>query len=111
MYVTKPIDIPLLTQELAAAGIDVPNGISSSGWPPETPYHQEIYTTDGQGHPQELPPGSEAVVEAHDASRPKRLDAFESQEDAERLLRVRERAETDPAFAALAELTLGKQGS
>lgn len=35
---------------------------------------------------------------------------FEQSEDAERLAVVNERAQVDPAFAALVELTLGKEG-
>jgi hypothetical protein len=65
MHVTKRLDLPALTQELAAAGIDVPNGLATSGWLPEAPYEQELFTSDGRGGPSELPPGSQAVVDAH----------------------------------------------
>lgn len=93
-----PIDLPRLNRELAAV---VPEGVyirddylyrSNDAWPPE-----------------ECPPEAVPIVEAHDASTPRRTRAFESQEDAERLALVAERAQTDPAFAALAELALGKQ--
>ena len=111
MHVTKPVDLALLTEELAAAGISVPNGLSASGWPLETPYEQEIYTTDDQGQPVELPPGSEAVVEAHDARKPQKLTAFEEAEDRERLRVINERSRTDPAYAALADYVLKGKGT
>lgn len=62
-----------------------------------------------------LDPVDIADVEAVIAAHVKKPDPVTSQtlalgEDVERLALVRERAETDPAFAALAELTLGKEG-
>lgn len=104
MRVTKPLDMPLLTTEMDAAG--VPNrGLGTANT--ETPGEVELYTFDAEGMWDELPPEAGPVVDAHDASRPTRTAAFETSEDQERLRIVNERAREDPAFAALADLTLG----
>jgi hypothetical protein len=66
MRVTRRIDLPLLEAELADAGIAVP-GLSLSGELPDDPGAQELTTHDADGYPVELPPGSEAVVDAHTA--------------------------------------------
>jgi hypothetical protein len=105
MQVTKRIDLDLLGRELAAAGTPVPNGLALSGTlPGET--SQELFTLDEHGQPADLPPEAVPVVDAHDASKPQRTTAFEQHEDAERLRIINERARTDPAYAALADLAL-----
>lgn len=104
MRVTKAIDPPLLATELATAGV-AHNGL---GFVPDAPASiaGELFTFDADGLVQELPPEAGPVVDAHDASKPRRSRSFETQEDAERLALVAERAQTDPSFAALAELAL-----
>lgn len=106
MHVTKRIDLVLLERELIAASVPV-NGLGLSG----TETDADLFTYDAAGAALDLPPEAEPVVDAHDASRPQRTRAFEANEDAERLALVAERAATDPAFAALADLALRtKQG-
>lgn len=100
MHVDKRIDLVLLEQELAAAGVAVA-GLGLTG----TDTDAELYTYDGI-EPADLPPEAVPVVEAHDAGRQGRAFAFEADEDAERLALVAARSAEDPAFAALAELTL-----
>jgi hypothetical protein len=95
------IDPDLLRQELATAGIDVP-GVGYSPTPEQG--GGEVYTYDASGSPIDLPPEAEPVVDAHDPT--PRAQAIEQQADLERLALVNERAQTDPAFAALAELAL-----
>lgn len=108
MRTTKPIDLALLGRELAAAGIVV-NGLSHAGTDTDGDVFTYTAPTAEQiGQPTDLPPEAAPVVEAHDASTPKRTAAFEASEDAERLALIAERAQTDPAFAALAELALRK---
>lgn len=110
MRVTKPIDLALLTRELAAAGV-VLDGLGLAPIADGAPDEAELYGYDAEtGEPAELPTEAEPVVEAHDATKPARTTTFEQAEDAERLAIVRARAAEDPAFAALADLTLGKQG-
>lgn len=107
MHVSKRIDLTLLGRELASAGVPV-NGLGHAG----TDQDGDVftYTADVPGRIVDLPPEAQPVVDAHDASKPQRAKAFEGQEDAERLALVAERSQLDPAFAALAELTIGKQG-
>jgi hypothetical protein len=110
MHVTKRIDLDLLGRELATAGVTV-NGLSLFGTESDAELLTHTATdADGNATTTELPPGAVPVVEAHDAGRPSRTQAFETAEDSERLALVAERAQADPAFAALAELTLRKQG-
>lgn len=104
MQITKPVDLPLLQKELAAASVPV-NGLGLSGDPPAP---QELYTYDQEGLPVDLPPEAAPVVDAHVAPDPKAAAAFAAAEDTERLRLVNERSRTDPAFAALAELAIGK---
>lgn len=94
------IDLEQLQAELAAAGLD-PN-VCLVG--------DEVFAVDAGGSLSPPSPEQQAVIDAHDGTVKQRTAAFEAQEDAERLARVTERAAEDPAFAALAELTLGKQG-
>lgn len=108
MHVTKPIDLTTLSHQLDAAGQGVLHGLGYT--PTEVPGEGDVYTYDSLGVRLDLPPEAAPVVDAHDASTPHRTKAFEAQEDAERAALVAERALTDPAFAALADLTLGKQG-
>lgn len=110
MLVTKPIDLTLLDEELATAGV-AHRGLGLSGTRPETGDEQDLHTYTVDGQPTDLPTEAEPIVEAHDATKPDRTAAFESAEDAERLRLVNERARTDPAYAALAELILGRKGS
>ena len=104
MHVTKQIDVALLATELAAAGVAVA-GVGY--YPTDNPGGGEVHTYD-DGEIADLPPEAGPVVAAHDASKTARSQVFEGQEDAERLGVVAERAQTDPAFAALADLALGK---
>lgn len=99
------VDLPLLAVELARAGVVLPGPLSASDNTLET-----VHTWDAGLNPVPLPPEADPVVAAHDASKPQRTAAFETAEDSERLAVIAERAATDPAFAALAELTIGKQG-
>lgn len=105
MHTTKRIDLVLLEQELARAGVPI-SALGFSG----TDEDGELYTYDETGRPADLPTEAAPIVDAHDASTPQRIKSFETQEDRERLAIVAERSLTDPAFAALADLTLGKQG-
>lgn len=106
MHVTKPLDLVLLQQELDTAAVMVP-GVSTTGRLDTDTY--ELWTHDAEGAQVELPPEAEPVVAAHDASKPQRSATFEAAEDAERLRIINERARTDPAYAALAELVLKGQ--
>lgn len=108
MRVTKPVNLVLLERELAAASVAVA-GLGSSGFPADDPEAQDLFTYDERGLPTDLPPEAAPVVAAHDAATPQRSAAFEAAEDAERLRLVAGRARTDPAFAALADLALGKE--
>lgn len=105
MHVTKKIDLSLLEQELARAAVPF-RFLSHTG----TDDDGELFTHDQDGQLIDLPPEAGPVVDAHDASKPARTKTFEVAEDAERLALVAERSATDPAFAALADLALGKQG-
>jgi hypothetical protein len=107
MIVAKPLDLTLLRTELAAAGVVV-NGLGAAPTGSAVPDEVDLYTFDGNGVPTDLPPEAGPVVDAHDATKPGRVAAFEAAEDAERLRLVNERARTDPAYAALADLALGK---
>lgn len=102
MLVTKRLDLSLLLAELAAASVVV-NGLGAF---PDEQGRTNLHTYDQEGAVAEMPPEAVPVVDAHDASKPERTAAFEQAEDAERLRIVAERARTDPAFAALAELAL-----
>lgn len=110
MHVTKPINLTRLTEEMAAAGISLVGPLAYEGAPEDG----EVYTYAPDEHnilvPAELPPEAEAVVEAHDGTVHDRATVFESAEDAERIAVINERAQIDPAYAALVEMTLGKQG-
>lgn len=105
MHVTKAIDLPMLATELAAAAVVV-NGLGTTGALESDDY--DVHTYDAEGASIDLPPEAAPVVDAHDASKPQRSKAFEAAEDAERLRIVNERARADPAYAALADLALGK---
>lgn len=109
MHVSKLIDLALLGREMTSAGVDT-GGLLLLGTDPADPLEQDVLQADETGQAVELPPEAFPVVDAHDASKPQKLMQFEDAEDAERLALVRERAEQDPAFAALADLTLGTQG-
>lgn len=101
----KRVDLEQLRDEMHAAGLPIQIlgtlGVDEDGLP------DELMMYEG-GMPVELPPEAEPVVAAHDASKKGRIAAFETAEDAERLRLVNERARTDPAYAALADLALGK---
>jgi len=97
------VDLTLLGQELTAAGVPF-NGLGADGGTLEGVHTWDDGDPISQIVP--LPPEAAPVLAAHDASKPKRAAAFESAEDAERLRIVNERARTDPAYAALAELAL-----
>lgn len=105
MRVTKPLDLPVLADELAAANVMV-RALATVETLSGVPNEVDLFTYDEDGFPTELPPEAVPVVDAHDARKPDRAAAFEAAEDAERLAIVNERARTDPAYAALAELAL-----
>lgn len=107
MHVEKPVDLALLGTELARAGVAT-QGLGYH--PTDEAGGGEVYTYDATGRPVDLPPEAEPVLASHDAGKPARATTFEAQEDAERQALVAERAQTDPAFAALAELALRKEG-
>jgi hypothetical protein len=96
----KRIDYQLLAAELTAAGVPF-TGLASVG--------DLLMDVLADGDLVDMPDTAQPVVDAHDATRPERTAAFESDEDAERLRIVNERARVDPAFAALASLALGKE--
>jgi hypothetical protein len=85
MIVTKPIDLGLLHQELAAASIVV-SGLGLSGTLPETPDEQELYTYDGDGQPAELPLAAVPIVDAHVAP-PRPID-YAHQQDVSAIART-----------------------
>lgn len=60
MHVTKRIDLALLEQQLASAGVVV-DGLGHSG----TDADGELYTYDASGTTTDLPPEAGPVVEAH----------------------------------------------
>jgi hypothetical protein len=106
VHVSKKLDLVRLEQELSAAGVAV-NGLILHG--EET--DGELLTfgpldENGAAPTVDVPPEAAPIVDAHDASKPKRSAQFEQAEDVERLALVNERAQTDPAFAALADLSL-----
>lgn len=107
MKVHKWVEPNQLQDELRAAG--VPFRVIAV-WATDVEGEWNVVDHDENGRWIEPDPAAEPVIAAHDASKPQRLAAFEEQEDAERLRIVSERAAEDPAYAALAELTLGKQG-
>ena len=109
MKVTKPVDMQALEQELRTAGVPF-NVLGSRLTLSEVPNEREIFNYGDDGLPAELPPEAEPVLAAHDGTKKDKTATFEAAEDAERLQIVRDRAAEDPAFAALADLTLGKQG-
>ena len=109
MKTTKPVDLALFSQELTAAQVPH-NGVGLHGTNnPELPDEIDLFTYGEDGFWIDLPSEAQPVLDAHDASKTPRAKAFERQEDVERIALVQARAEEDPAFAALAELTLGKQ--
>ena len=97
------VDLDLLAKELTAAGVPF-NGLGSPDMTVETVHTWDDDPVLTSMIP--LPPEAAPVLAAHDATKPQRTAAFEDAEDAERLRIVNERAKTDPAYAALAELTL-----
>jgi hypothetical protein len=103
MKVMKAVDPTLLEQELTAAEVFYRN---ISAWQTDVPGETDVVDHDEQGFPIEPVPEAEPVILAHDASKPKRTALFEEQEDAERLALINDRAQIDPAFAALSEITL-----
>jgi hypothetical protein len=58
----KYVDLTLLEQELADAGMTFPNGL--------TLYETQVFTHDDAGQPQDLPPEADAVIAAHNPPRP-----------------------------------------
>ena len=108
MRVTKPIDLELLGQELTAATVPYRLLLLTpvSGG---SPHEADLLDQGDDGESRELPLEAVPIVEAHDATKKDRTAAFETYEDQERLRVVNERATEDPAFAALADLTLGKE--
>src|SRR5262245_45881489 len=91
-------NLPTLTTELSRAVSSVP-GRLTEGDPPAV----QDRTVNDQGQVVDLPPEAEAVLDAHD---PAPLDKIaETTEDIERLAIINERAQTDPAYAALVEMT------
>lgn len=108
MHVSKRVDQTRLHAELDAAGVPVA-GLVVVGTDPNDPLEQDVLQPGPDGLPVELPPEAAPVVEAHDATTQERAATFERHEDAERLALVAERAADDPAYAALADLTLGKE--
>lgn len=62
MHVTKPIDLPLLQQELGTAGIAV-SGLGTAWAVPNV--DGEVFTYDGDGAIVDLPPDAQPVVDAH----------------------------------------------
>ena len=99
-------NIAQLARELAAAGLVIAP-LNVWGLPPEVNVFQVNQET---GEQEDLPDEAQPVLDAHNPNKPSQTALFEQAEDAERLNLVRERAIEDPAFAALADLTLGKQG-
>lgn len=96
----KRIDLAQLQEELALSSI----AVSGLGL-----FEDDVFTFDDDGSMLDLPPEAQPVVDAHDATKKDRAAAFETAEDAERLRLVADRARTDPAYAALADLALGKE--
>lgn len=107
MRVTKPIDVALLQQELTAAA--VPYSMLLLQPDENAPGEADLLDRAPDGTWGEPVPEAEPVVAKHNGSKPQQLATFESAEDAERMRLVNERARTDPAYAALADLTLGKE--
>lgn len=64
--VTKPINPDRLCEELATAGVAIPNGVLTSGVAPDG--STTVYTVDEAGTPINLPAAAAAVLTAHDAS-------------------------------------------
>lgn len=95
----RTFDIELLCEELM---VIAPEGVCV--------VDDYLVRRDDQWPHGELPEEAVPIVDAHDGTVKHRTAAFATAEDAERLAIVNERAQTDPAFAALADLTLGKQG-
>ena len=104
MRIDQPVNqITLLTQ-IQAAGLAL-IGLRLSG------DATELTTSDDDGNPRDFTPEEEPVVrDVLSRHSPAKTADFEAAEDAERLAVVSARAAEDPAFAALVELTLGKQG-
>jgi hypothetical protein len=101
------VDLNLLAKELTAAGVPF-NGLTA-----EDNLLENVMTYNDDPVVQTfipLPPEADPVLAAHDASKPQRTSVFEQAEDSERLALINERAQIDPAFAALVDLTLGTQG-
>jgi len=76
------------------------------------PTKEVIDCTTGEVSTVPLTPEEIAAGEAAQAAQRSQQQSatFAVADDAERLAIIRERAETDPAFAALADLTLGSKG-
>lgn len=107
MKVQKRVEPNQLQDELRAAGVPFRY---IAAWGTEIPGETDVVDHDENGLWIEPVPEAEPIILAHDASKPQRTAAFETAEDVERMAIIRERSQTDPAFAALADLTLGKQG-
>ena len=105
MRVTKPLDLDKLTTELRTASVYFRVLALVSRGNPDDPHDADLWDTGDRGWI-DLPPEAEPVVEAHDATPFHKL--AETAEDTERLALVNDRAAEDPAFAALADLALGK---
>jgi hypothetical protein len=106
MQMTITPNLTQLSRELTTAGLDVAP-LTSWGVPPEVQVFQVNQET---GEQEDLPDEAQPVLDAHNPNKPSQTAQFEQAEDVERLALVRERAAEDPAFAALTDLTLGKQG-
>lgn len=102
MIVTAAVDLVLLEAELARAGVVVA-GLGSFD---DEQDRTNVHTYDDAGGIVDLPAEAAPVIEKHNGAMRTQTAAFEASEDAERLRLVVERSRADPAFAALAELTL-----
>lgn len=74
-----------------------------------TPEQEAAFFAPERGQRVLEPDGGIAIIPPDPT--PGQVAAFETAEDAERLALVTERAQTDPAFAALADLTLRGKGA
>lgn len=85
LTVTKPLDLALLEQELAAASVPA-NGLGVSGRPPLEPGDKQLYTYDAAGEIADLPPSAVPVVDAHTA--PPAVVDYAEQDDIAALART-----------------------
>lgn len=109
MQIDTDVNIETLLPQLQAAGLAITalRYLTNEDGTPGG----ELRTDDDAGHMRDFTPEEQPVVlQVVAAHSPARTQDFEAAEDTDRLRLVRERAAEDPAFAALVELTLGKQG-